>query len=90
MLEKEWLEAQKKEQLENSNMTMLIDENDEEDDLAKIDKRTFIRTQNIEITKAEVDDGKAKRRNGSLSKTMSKNSLLAKIKTAMGKQHIMG
>lgn len=90
MLEKEWLEAQKKEQLENSNMIMLIDENDEEDDLAKIDKRTFIRTQNIEITKAEVDDGKAKRRNGSLSKTMSKNSLLAKIKTAMGKQHIMG
>lgn len=62
---------------------MIIDDNDDEDDLKKFDKKSFIRTQKIEINKDEEDDGK--RRNGSLSKTMSKGALIAKIRTAMGK-----
>lgn len=62
---------------------MIID--DEEDDLKKFDKKSFIRTQKIEINKEDEDDDKNKRRNGSLSKTMSKGSLIAKIRTAMGK-----
>lgn len=56
MLEKEWLESQKN-QLENSNITMLIDENEEVDDLKKIDKRTFVKTQKIEGCKEDVEEG---------------------------------
>lgn len=57
ILEKEWLESQKN-QLDNSNIAMIIDDNDEEDDLKKFDKKSFIRTQKIEINKEEENETK--------------------------------
>ena len=73
----------------------MIEENDDADDLKKINKEKFIKTQKIEFDK-DVEAGEvqvkrsdnSKRRTSSLSKTLSKTSLLAKIKSAVGKHNL--
>jgi hypothetical protein len=61
---------------------------EEAEDYPQEKKEKFTRTQKIEFKDSEEGDkiNKHSRRNGSFSKTLSKTSLLAKIRTAMGKQ----